>query len=172
MSDKASAHRALTATVMTGHIELEVTRYKAGVANLSTGAMKHKQNKVSDVQWIQDEYQEELQLFHRRQEVDLARGVSGMKQADALLLVNIYCRNEVNRRMQMPFLSWKIYTSLFGPHQAPVCLWVCVSQCACDLARGRRGRSHGKGCGHALDELALCQSRCGPSHKRHTCSQQ
>lgn len=97
---------------------------------------------ISDVPWVQQEYEAKMLEFRNTQEREFEEVVQAMREADAMLLLNLYCSKEMNRRMQLPFWSWRVYTTLFGSGRmvvhkhASLLNWGSIKIAALDRERG------------------------------------
>eukprot|EP01043_Picozoa_sp_COSAG02_P080836 COSAG02_NODE_19421_length_882_cov_2.038314_2_plen_238_part_01 len=70
--------------------------------------------KVSDVEWIQQEFEKDIKEYKQKQEEDLNDIVKSMKRADVLLLVDVYTNTHTERLMRLPFAAWKDLVRVFS----------------------------------------------------------
>jgi hypothetical protein len=70
--------------------------------------------KVSDVEWIQQEFENDIKEYKQKQEEDLNDIVKSMKRADVLLLVDVYTNTRSERVMRLPFSAWKDLVRVFS----------------------------------------------------------
>jgi hypothetical protein len=70
--------------------------------------------KVSDVEWIQQEFENDIKDYKQKQEEDLNDIIKAMKRADVLLLVDMWTNTCGERLMRLPFAAWKDLVRVFS----------------------------------------------------------
>ena len=70
--------------------------------------------RVSEVSWIQKEFEKDIRLYKQKQEDDLSHTVSSMKRADLLLVVDMYIKGVSERQVLVPFIAWKDLVRVFS----------------------------------------------------------
>ena len=70
--------------------------------------------KVSEITWIQQEFEKDIRLYKDRQARDLTDVVTSMKRADVLLLVDMYMKGKEMRCALLPFMAWKDLVKVFS----------------------------------------------------------